>query len=367
MKATPGLSQLADGRWRFRLYAAGRKDGPRKQTTLPKGTSHADAVRVYRAATARAAAMSSNPIPRRLTVKSALEQYLSAKSTRIGARTAENYEVALRLHLGPFFGEKPLASLKAPDVAAYQTHRQEEDADTGTINNETTLLRAMLKRATAWGWIDRDPLGPGAFDPLPVSRGRVDFFSPEEWRALRDVLDDDVRPVFLALLYTGSRLNEVLSLTWGDVDLPGRKVTFTMRKVGGRLKSQRISSALAAVLEALPRGTPAAHVFTRADGSAWPDHDVQRRYRRAATAAGARSTLSIHSIRHTFASWLAIDGTPLRTIAELLGHSSVTMTFRYAHLSPAHLQEAVERIESVEKSGQAPSGGATKSANHSRE
>lgn len=366
MKAEPGLRQTPDGRWRFRLYAAGRKDGPRKQTTLPKGTSHADAVRAYRAATARAAAMSAHPVPRRLTVKTALEQYLAAKSTRIGARTAENYEVALRLHLGPFFANKPLSLLKAPDVDAYQKFRLEEEAEPGTINGETTLLRAMLRRAAAWGWIDRDPLPPGSFDPLPESRGRVDYFAPEEWRTLRDVLDDDIRPVFQTLLYTGSRLNEVLSLTWADVDLPGRKITFTMRKVGGRLKSQRVSTALLAVLEALPRGIGAAPVFTRADGSAWPDHEVKRRYYRAAETAKTRSTLSIHSLRHTFASWLAIDGTPLRTIAELLGHSSVTMTFRYAHLSPAHLQEAVERIESVEKSGQAPLAGATETANHSR-
>ncbi len=367
MKAEPGLRQTPDGRWRFRLYAAGRKDGPRKQTTLPKGTSHADAVRAYRAATARAAAMASNPVPRRLTVKTALDQYLSAKSSRIGARTAENYEVALRLHLGPFFGEKPLSALKAPDVDAYQRFRIEEGAEPGTVNQETTLLRAMLKRAVGWGWVDRDPLPPGSFDPLPESRGRVDFFSPEEWRALRDVLQDDIKPVFQTLLYTGSRLNEVLSLTWGDVDLPGRKITFTMRKVGGRLKTQRVSTALAAVLESLPRGTPAAPVFTRADGTPWPDHELQRRYRRAAAVASTRETLSIHSLRHTFASWLAIDGTPLRTIAELLGHTSVSMTFRYAHLSPAHLQEAVERIESVEKSGQAPLAGATNAVNRSRD
>ncbi|MCL4808774.1 MAG: site-specific integrase, partial [Thermoanaerobaculia bacterium] len=178
--------------------------------------------------------------------------------------------------------------------------------------------------------------------------------APEEWRAFLVAVESDVRPVFRALLYTGSRLNEVLSLTWADVDLPGRKLTFTMRKVGGRLKTQRMSAALAEVLEALPRGTPGASVFRKADGSPWPDHEVKRRFYRAAKRAGTRQGLSVHSIRHTFASWLAIDGTPLRTIAELLGHSNVTMTFRYAHLSPAHLQEAVDRVAVVEKSGEAP-------------
>ncbi len=213
------------------------------------------------------------------------------------------------------------------------------------------LLRAMVRKAVAWRWVDRDPLPSGAFARLPRERGRVDDLAPEGWRALRDALEDDLRPVFQTLLDSGSRLNEVLSLTWGDVDLPGRKITFTMRKVGGRLKSRRISSALAAVLEAPPRGIGAAPVFTRADGSPWPDHEVKRRYYRAARRAGTRSTWTMHSVRHASASWLAIDGVPLRTISELLGHSSVAMTFRYAHLSPADLQEAVERIENVGKSG----------------
>lgn len=356
MKGTPGLKQLPDGRWRFRLYAAGRKDGPRKQVTLPVGTTHADALRLYRAAVAKAAAMSTRPVPRRLTVKTALEDYLEARTGRLAEGSARNYEASVRLHLAPFLGEKVLDLLKPPDVEAYQRHRVEEGADPGTVNNETALLRAMLRKAVAWGWLDKDPLPPGSFEPLPDERGRVDFFAPEEWRSFLAAVDDDARPVFRALLYSGSRLNEVLSLTWADVDIPGRKITFTMRKVGGRLKTQRMSAALAEVLEALPRGTPAAPVFTRPDGTPWPDYLVQSRFYKAARIAETRPGLSVHSIRHTFASWLAIDGTPLRTISELLGHSSVNMTFRYAHLSPAHLQEAVEKVAVVEKSGQAPLG-----------
>jgi site-specific recombinase XerD len=66
--------------------------------------------------------------------------------------------------------------------------------------------------------------------------------------------------------------------------------------------------------------------------------------------SGVREELTPYTIRHTFASWLAIKGTPIRTIQELLGHKDLRMTLRYAHLSPAHLAEAVEAIGAVEKS-----------------
>jgi site-specific recombinase XerD len=78
--------------------------------------------------------------------------------------------------------------------------------------------------------------------------------------------------------------------------------------------------------------------------------ELQRAFSVARRMAGLRKELTPHSIRHTFASWLAIRGTPLRTIQELLGHEDVRRTIRYAHLSPAHPSEAVETIEAVEKS-----------------
>lgn len=345
------LRQLPDGRWRYRVYAAGSKDGPREQTTFPLGTTHAEALASYRRAQAKAAARAGLPVRKRLTVVDALQELVRTKAGRLSPGTLQEYDIRIRLHLEPFFKEKLVDRLRASDVEAYQQHRREEEAEPGTINGETMLLRSAVRKAVVWNWIEKDPLPPGAYSALPGATGRVDFFTPDEWRAFVAALPAEAVPTFKALLYSGSRLNEVLHLTWGDVDLPGRKMIFTMRKVGSRLKAQRISRALAEVLEKLPRGLPAARVFTRPDGKPWPDYEVKRLFYRAARTAGTRETLSCHSIRHTFASWLASAGVPLRTIAELLGHSDIKTTFRYAHLSPAHLQEAVEVVESVEKSG----------------
>ena len=110
-----------------------------------------------------------------------------------------------------------------------------------------------------------------------------------------------------------------------------------------------ISKALRVVL-ALPLGVGAAPVFVGLDGSALTLPEVRRAFGVAKLLAGIRDELSLYSIRHTFAPWLAIQGHPLRTIRELLDHADVRMTLRYAHLSPAHLQSAVESIGAAEKS-----------------
>ena len=85
-------------------------------------------------------------------------------------------------------------------------------------------------------------------------------------------------------------------------------------------------------------------MFTRPDGRPFATIDVQRAFSIARKLSGIRSELTPHSLRHTFASWLAISGQPLRTIQELLGHADIRMTIRYSHLSPAHLSDAMKTI-----------------------
>jgi integrase len=141
-------------------------------------------------------------------------------------------------------------------------------------------------------------------------------------------------------------LGEILALRWADVDLNRNAVTIVQQKTG-KQKVLPIESELRVLLGSVPRGIGQAWVFTKGNAQPFSVIEVQRAFAVARKLSGIRPALTPHSLRHTFASWLAMSGQPLRTIQELLGHSDVRMTIRYAHLSPTHLAEAMRSVNSM--------------------
>lgn len=337
------LKQDARGRWVFRFYADGVRTGRRVQVTLPVGTTHAEAMAEYHKRLAGAAARRGKPSLVRLTLAAAVDEYLRERKPHLSPATYARSEAVLVGEWVPRFGSRRVDALTAADVARYQTERLGEGVKASTVNLEVGKLKGLLTRLVALGWIEENPIRPKAVQPLSTPERRTEFFSPAEWRGFIARVPSEAVPVLKALLYTACRVSEVIGLRWGQVDLDARRIRIEMTKVG-RSKTIMISGALHEVLSALPRGTPAARVFVRADGAPWDPGSVRRAFR----LGRPRPELTVHSIRHTAASWLAIAGTPLRTIAAILGHSQLAMTFRYAHLSPEAVSDAVDVIREVE-------------------
>ncbi len=373
------LKRLPDGRWRLRYYADGVKLGRRVQETLDADTTEAEAKAKYRRRLADASARVGKPIaPRKLSFAEAVKEYLAYAESRVAKGTLVNLKVTFDGHMIPFFVGRRMDTIRPSDVERYQEKRTEDGAAPGTVNLEVSRLRSLVTRLRAWGWLEADPFPSGTLNPLPKSHGRTEFFSPEEWRAFRTSIEDDEKwsgyarklgkmdtgayreriraavPVLRALLYVGGRLTEVTGLTWRDVDLAAGRIVIPQPKLRAKTKTLMVSRALRQLLEAQPRGLAGAPVFRHPDGRAWRDAEIQKAFVVLRRLSGTRRELSVHSTRHTFASWLTMAGVPLRTVSELLGHSSIEMTARYAHLSPGHLAGAVELIETVENEGTAP-------------
>jgi len=150
-------------------------------------------------------------------------------------------------------------------------------------------------------------------------------------------------------VHTGCRRGELLNLEWSRVLLERERETITLNarhtKSGKPRQVPMNTTATAAVHRRASwraeHAPDSPWVFCRQGGA--KVKSLRNGFEVAAKNAGL-TDLRIHDLRHTAASWLVTDGVPLEVVKELLGHSSITMTERYAHLAPHRVREAVNRL-----------------------
>ena len=151
------------------------------------------------------------------------------------------------------------------------------------------------------------------------------------------------------------RAGEQFQLKWRDVSLERRLVSLPRTK-SGKARHIPLNAVAYSALQARKRAqqdyaarrkaNKAYHddqVFVFRDEGRDPQHNYRRWFNEALTEAKIKN-YSWHCNRHTFASRLVMAGVDLRTVAELMGHSSIQMTMRYAHLAPQHNRAAVDRL-----------------------
>jgi integrase len=149
-------------------------------------------------------------------------------------------------------------------------------------------------------------------------------------------------PIVIAALNTGMRKGEALGLTWEQVDLKHGFILLDVTKSGER-REIPINETLRDTLSGLPRHITGSYVFWQGkDGRRYGD--VKKSFRSAVRRAGIKD-FRFHDLRHTFASQLVMAGADITTVKELLGHKSLAMTMRYAHLAPSHKVDALNILD----------------------
>lgn len=247
-----------------------------------------------------------------------------------------------------------------------------------SINRDIQRLQSVLSRAVDWGVLDRHPLA--GLKPLKADKtGRVRFLTGEEEAALRKALADreqrlrearirfntwritrgkeplpdregdyldHLRPLVLLALNTGLRRGELLGLRWGAVNFDAKLLTVVAETAkSGHTRRVPLNAEAFAVLSAWHgrRGKPGSDVlvFPASHGERMTRIDTAWE---SLMKAAALKNFRLHDCRHHFASKLVQSGVDLYTVKELLGHSEIAMTERYAHLAPDNLRAAVERV-----------------------
>lgn len=258
-------------------------------------------------------------------------------------RTIEEKSFHLRCHLMPVLAEVRLDEVRGEKVAALFKALRDKGLGEKSVKNVRTTLAKILNTAVEWEVLPAAPRLPN----VKVPDHAWDFFTREESERLVAVTTDaEERALLLFALHTGARWGEQRAIEWSDVDWVNRLVVIRRSMPHGTDtaaptksgKERRIplTDTLAAALKGIRdlRHLQGGLVFgRRRDGGPLSLYAVRERLERACRKAGLRQ-IRWHDMRHSFASQLVSAGVPIRQVQDWLGHSTIMMTMRYAHLAP---------------------------------
>ncbi|MBK7142036.1 MAG: site-specific integrase [bacterium] len=234
------------------------------------------------------------------------------------------------------FGRKLLSEITPLALETYKSSRLKVVAP-ATVNRELACLKHMFTKAIQWQMATSNPVRMVRM--LKEHNQRLRYLTNDEIQLLMNALPERVQPVVQCALYTGMRRGELLNLKWADVDLKQR-LLFVRQSKNGEKREIPIAETLLKVLNALER--TGEYVFSFGNGNRM--RSIREAFDRAVKRCGILN-YHFHDNRHTFASYLVMAGVDLLTVKELMGHKSITMTLRYAHLSPDHKRKAIESLD----------------------
>ncbi len=243
-------------------------------------------------------------------------------------------------------GDVKLSALTAFHFDQYKSRRLEKVSPT-RVNIELRTVKAALGVAVRWGLIESNPFSRRELARVPCKAPTV-FTIGEFQRLLIGIQDKRFRNLILVATLTGLRRGEVLNLRWSHVDL-GLGVlriesTPNFRTKDGKFRSVPMNKVLLSILTEMHDRHPGEYVFEEG-GLPIRGYIVSVRLKRLLRRLKLPEGLHFHSLRHSFASWLAMDGVSIYQISRLLGHSNVGTTQQfYAHLQVEQLKDTVNRI-----------------------
>jgi integrase len=247
------------------------------------------------------------------------------------------------------FGNRP-AEIPIEDLRRWFS---EQEWTPATFNRYKSMLSLIYRLGTENKRVDSNPAK--LLKCKHEDNGRIRFLDQngvhDEEQRLRATIETKYLshlPEFEIALNTGMRPSEQYGLTWDRVDLFGRRVTVPRSK-NGKARHIPLNSEALAAFRVLAQRSPngAGPVFVNLKGEKLEGY---KHWFNPAVERAGLVDFTWYCLRHTFASRLVMAGVDIRTVAELMGHKTIQMTMRYAHLAPEHNLAAVESLISFNSS-----------------
>ncbi len=335
--------KLAAGELRYRVRIR-IKGSPQQMATFDK-ISDAKRWAIQMEAAIREQLYFKTPVASRRTLAELITRYqaeiLPFKSSSLSfVRGQRNQLEWWKQQLGEYFLSDVTASRIAEARAKLVT-------SSSTANRYMAALSHVFTIAVQqWEWMDDSPIKK--LPRLREPRGRVRYLSDEERGALLKAAQESenfrLHIIIVLALSTGARKGELLNLRWNDIDFERRRMIFQQTKNGDRRRALLGEYALE-LLKKYHQNVGENHPYVFPSKYGTPMR-VDRDFRVLLKQVGIED-FRFHDLRHSAASYLAMNGASITDIAEVLGHKTLAMVKRYTHLSDTHTRGVVERMNAA--------------------
>jgi integrase len=253
-----------------------------------------------------------------------------------------NKECILKAHLVPYFGNKHLDEIISFDVENFKDKKLKTGLSPKTINNLLIVLSTCLRTAQEWEVIKTVP----KIKHLKVPPQKIDFLTESESKLLLENCDGLLKEMVFFALKTGLRLGELMALEWNDINFSSNLLTvsksISMGEVvstkSNKIRYIKLIDEIHQIL--LPRLQKSGFIFSNDSNKPLNKVTCLRWLHIACYKAGLRK-IGWHTLRHSFASFLAQEGISMTIVQKLLGHADIKTTMCYSHLTPSATDEAI--------------------------
>lgn len=273
-----------------------------------------------------------------------------------GEREVRSKRAIITSYLIPFFGPTALKDISTEQISAFMNHQARTPKPKGTgcfrkktITNHVAVLSGLLRHACP-KHVERMPTIKWPRLPQPHPR----FYTFEQGAALVEASKAEPfwHSMILVALRCGLRIGELQALEWRHIDLRAKTInveqTFSQKVLkppkNGRPRTVPLPPSVLEALSRHPRRLGSPWVWPSEDGDALKQNEVKHPMWRALKLAQLPAD-QWHICRHTYCSHLVMKGVHLVAVMQLAGHSSFSVTLRYAHLAPSIHADAVAKLD----------------------
>jgi integrase len=279
------------------------------------------------------------------TIKNFYLEYVNYVETTLSGSYLRSIKLSFKILIDDFGKDKKITGISVKDAEDFKIRRIKTAPKGYKVYLRT--LKAAFNKAVDWGFIDANPFAKIKFRKTQIIK--PSYLTEDEFNKILPLTaSPDLKNLFVFCFYTGIRLSEAVNLRWRNINIKQKILTVGDNEFTTKNARQRVIPLCSQVMKILlpsPARKPEAFVFSKSNGFRFKKEYVSKKFKDISRRAGLNEDIHFHSLRHSFASNLAMKGVPIVTIKDLLGHSSIVTTQIYSHSNVESLINALSKFD----------------------